>query len=383
MFDQLTYLSGGCRYFANFILKNVDAIYLDFAKAFDKVPHQRLATKVRAHGIGGPIYDWIVEWLRERKQVVRVNSCASEQAEVLSGVPQGSVLGPLLFLIFVNDMDDQVTSHLLKFADDTKLYLPLKNESSHATLQEDLNRLCQWSQEWQMLFNVSKCTTLHFGHNNPGHAYTMLGTALTRAEEVKDLGVRIVGNLKPSNQCIAAAKKANQALGMIYRNISNKSAHIIKKLYIQLVRPHLEYAVQAWSPWLKKDIELLESVQRRATRMITGFGELSYKERLGRLNLTTLEERRSRGDRIEAFKILKGLEDVEAERFFNLAADTRTRGHSLKIRKPHARLDVRKFFFSHRVVDGFNAISPRAAQCNSVLDFKKATTEGERAIVRR
>jgi hypothetical protein len=139
---------------------SVDAIYLDFAKAFDKVPHQRLAAKMQAHGIGGAIYNWIVGWLRERKQVVMVNGCASEQADVLSGVPQGSVLGPLLFLMFVNDMDDQVTSQLLKFADDTKLYLPLKNTASHATLQEDLNKLCQWSQEWQMLFNVDKCATV-------------------------------------------------------------------------------------------------------------------------------------------------------------------------------------------------------------------------------
>ena len=164
----------------------------------------------------------------------------------MSGVPQGSVLGPLLFLVFVNDLDEQVSSHLLKFADDTKLYLPLKNAASHATLQEDLNKLCHWSQEWQMLFNVSKCATLHFGHNNPGHDYTMFGAVLTRSEEVKDLGVWISGNLKPSKQCIAASKKASQALGMIYRNITNKTPRIMKKLYIQLVRPHLEYAVQAW-----------------------------------------------------------------------------------------------------------------------------------------
>ena len=116
--------------------------------------------------------------------------------------------------------------------------------------------------------------------------------------------------------------------------------------------------------------------------MVTGFRDLSYEERLRRLNLTALEERRSRGDKTEAFKIAKGLEDLVPEYFFDLGADPRTRGHSLKMRKPQARLDTRKFFFTHRVVDGFNAISPRAAQCNSVLEFKTAMNEGERAIVR-
>jgi hypothetical protein len=203
----------------------------------------------------------------------------------------------------------------------------------------------------------------------------MFGTPLTKAAEVKDLGVLINGSLKPGHQCIAAAKKANRALGLIYRNINNKSPRIIKKLYIQLVQPHLEYAVQSWSPWLKKDTDLLESVQRRATKMVTGFSDLCYQERLRRMKLTTLEERRARGDRIEAFKIVKGMEDLVPEYFFDLRADPRTRGHSLKMRKPQARLDTRKFFFTHRVVDGFNAISPRAVQCNSVLEFKKAMTK--------
>ena len=149
---------------------------------------------------------------------------------------------------------------------------------------------------------------------------------------------------------------------------------------MQLVRPHLEYAVQAWSPWLKKDIELLESVQRRATKMIQGFRDLSYEERIRRLHLTTLEERRRRGDNIEMFKILKGLECVDPSHFFELAgANTRTRGHALKLRKRHSRLDSRKFFFSNRAVDSFNALPPRAALCNTVLNFKKTITSGERA----
>jgi hypothetical protein len=175
-------------------------------------------------------------------------------------------------------MDEGITSHLLKFADDSKLYRPLKNDESHATLQEDLNKLYKWSQDWLMLFNVSKCATLHFGYYNPSHAYSMSGNAVNRVEETKDLGVWISSNLKPSHQCIAAAKKANRVLGMVYRNIQHKSPKIIKKLYLQLVRPHLEYAVQAWSPWLKKDIELLESVQRKATRIIHGFKDLPYEE---------------------------------------------------------------------------------------------------------
>ena len=351
----------------------LDAIYLDFSKAFDKVPHKRLIRKIKAHGIADKVLFWIESWLRGRTQQVTVQGKLSRMSEVLSGVPQGSVLGPILFILFVNDMDLVVSSKILKFADDAKLYLQLKNEKSAAQLQDDLDALCAWSDDWQMVFNVNKCATIHFGYNNPGHDYEMNGENVRTTTEARDLGVLINKSLKPSNQCVAAAKKANRALGMIRRTVENKTMVIMKKLYKQLVRPHLDYCSQAWSPWLRKDVDLLESVQRRATKMVDGFRDLPYEERLHRMHLTTLERRRERGDLIETFKILKHMERIKPEEFFTMAPELhRTRGHALKLEKKLCRLDVRRGFFSQRVVNNFNALSSRAALCASVLEFKKS-----------
>ena len=364
-----------------------DVLYLDFAKAFDKVPHQRLLKKLSAHGIDGRLKEWIANWLQGRKQQVCLNNCLSGEADVRSGVPQGSVLGPILFIVFVNDMDVGLSARILKFADDTKLYLALKDDQAIRRLQDDLNSLCQWSSDWQMLFNIGKCVVLHIGHGNPEAEYWMDGRVLDSVQEAKDLGILVNRSLKPSSQCLAAVKKANKILGMIYRTIEHKSPRVMAKLYKQLIRPHLEYAIQAWSPWLRKDIDLLESVQRRASKMVLGFNTLPYPERLRRLKLTTLELRRERGDVIETFKMLKGFEDLEPNRFFvrNESTHHQTRGHNLKLTKPQCRLDVRKHFFSCRSINPFNALPPRAVSAESVLQFKKAISplyEGEGATVR-
>jgi hypothetical protein len=271
-------------------------------------------------------------------------------------------------------MDRGVTGNLLKFADDTKLFMSLKNEDSTKMLQQDLQTLCSWSQDWQMLFNETKCSVLHIGHGNPKEVYTMNNMNLAEVTEAKDLGIIIHDSLKPSAQCLQAAKKANRALGMICRTVKKKSPKIMSKLYKHLVRPHLEYAVQAWSPWLRRDIDLLESVQRRATKMITGFHDMSYQERLRRLHLPTLEARRRRGDVIETFKIMSSIEDVNAEDFFSVEAGRhphQTRGHALKLQKQHTRLDCRKNFFVCRSVTDFNALPPPAVLANNVLQFKK------------
>jgi len=136
---------------------SVDVVYLDFAKAFDKAPHQRLLSKLRAHGIRGNVLCWIENWLLNRKQRVCVNGYQSSWQSVLSKVPQGSVLGPVLFLIFINDLDTGIVNHILKFADDTKVFGNINHVSDSIKLQEDLNALFNWSQDWQMKFNVDKC----------------------------------------------------------------------------------------------------------------------------------------------------------------------------------------------------------------------------------
>ena len=233
----------------------VDIIYLDFQKAFDKVPHQRLLLKLKIRGIGDSITDWIEQWVTDRRQRVVVDGEVSNWKSVLSGVPQGSVLGPILFLIYINDLDDSITSNVLKFADDTKLYV-----------------------NYQM-------------------GYTVLGTTVTE----KDLGVTISADMKLSEQCGIAASKGNQIIGLIRRNITYKGKKLIIPLYKVIVRPHLECCIQAWIPYRKKDIDTLERIQRRATKIIPELRDLSYEERLKECGLTTLETRRLRGDQILSF----------------------------------------------------------------------------------
>ena len=260
----------------------VDIIYLDFQKALNKVPHQRLLLKLKAHGIGDSITDWIEQWLTDRRQRVVVDGEVSNWKSVLSGVPQGSVLGPILFLIYINDLDDSITSNVLKFADDTKLFRKVNTDGDKQHLQNDLDRLVKWSEKWQMLFNFGKCKCLHTGHGNLNVNYKMGDTVLGTTVKENDTGVTISADMKVSEQCGIAASKGNQILGLIRRNF----------------RPHLEYCIQAWRPYRKKDIDTLEGIQRRATKMIPELRDLSYEERLKRMwfNNTRDKEVKRRSD---------------------------------------------------------------------------------------
>ena len=348
----------------------VDIIYLDFQKAFDKVPHQRLLLKLKAHGIGDSITDWIEQWLTDRRQRVVVDGEVSNWKSVLSGVPQGSVLGPILFLIYINDLDDSITSNVLKFADDTKLFRKVNTDGDKQHLQNDLDRLVKWSEKWQMLFNFGKCKCLHTGHGNLNVNYKMGATVLGTTVKEKDLGVTISADMKVSEQCGIAASKGNQILGLIRRNIAYKGKKLIIPLYKAIVRPHLEYCIQAWRPYRKKDIDTLERIQRRATKMIPELRDLSYEERLKECGLTTLETRRLRGDQIEVFKILNGYENIDRNMFFSLKKDSRTRGHEEKLVKDQCRLDIRKHSFSQRTINEWNKLSTDCVTASSVNMFK-------------
>ena len=203
-----------------------------------------------------------------------------------------TVLGPILFLVYINDLEEGVTGNILKFADDTKLFTKTKEIGDKNNLQDDIDKLVKWSEKWQMLFNFGKCKCLHIGPGNTSMNYEMGGTILSTTVKEKDLGVTMNANMKVSEQCRIAASKGNQVLGMIRRNITYKDKSLIVPLYKAIVRPHLEYCIQAWSPYLRKDIDMLEKIQRRATKLIPGLRDLRYEERLKECGLTTLETRR-------------------------------------------------------------------------------------------
>jgi len=233
-----------------------------------------------------------------------------------SGVPQGSVLGPVLFLIFINDKDLGIVNWILKFADDTKIFSKISNTASSNTLQDDLTKLVQWSHDWQMEFNIQKCKVMHTGHSNSGYKYLMDNQYLQEVSDKKDLGIMITSDLKSAAQVVEACKKANRALGMISRTIKYNSKSVLLSLYKTLVRPHLEYCTPVWSPHYARDKHMLKKVQHRFTRMVPGMKELPYKSKLKLLGLWTLEERRNRADLLEMFKMLTGKSSVKFESLF-------------------------------------------------------------------
>ena len=313
---------------------------------------------------------WIEQWLTDRRQRVVVDGEVSSWKSVLSGVPQGSVLGPILFLVYINDLEEGVTGNILKFADDTKLFTKTKEIGDKQNLQDYIDKLVKWSEKWQMLFNFGKCKCLHIGPGNTSMNYEMGGTILSTTVKEKDLGVTMDANMKVSEQCRIAASKANQVLGMIRRNITYKEKSLIVPLYKAIVRPHLEYCIQAWSPYLRKDIDMLEKIQRRATKLIPGLRDLRYEERLKECGLTTLETRRLRGDQIEVFKILNGYENIDSNIFFEIKESKITRGHNYTLVKKQSRLDVRKYSFSQRTINVWNKLSTDCVHASSVNMFK-------------
>lgn len=350
---------------------DVDLIYLDFSKAFDKVPHKRLLLKLEAHGIGGEVGRWIENWLAGRRQRVVVESKFSEWSKVKSGVPQGSVLGPILFLIYINDLDKNIKSKINKFADDCKLGKPVSCKEDVEILRQDLKNLSKWAEDWQMNFNIEKCSVVHLGGKNSNNIYKINDCELKKGNVEKDLGVVVDKTMKFSEQCNNVVSSANATLGIIKRTITCKNKDIILRLYKALVRPKLEYCIQAWRPYLRKDIDKIEKVQRRATKMIQGYRNYSYLQRLQYTRLSTLEERRDRGDLIEVYKFVRGINKVDYRKFFTISNSNRTRGHKYKLVKSRSRLDIRKNFFSQRIVNNWNALPAEVVDAKSVNCFKK------------
>jgi len=350
---------------------SVDTIFLDFAKAFDKVPHGRLLMKLKAHGIDGQVASWIGDWLANRMQRVCISGATSGWRLVMSGVPQGSVLGPLLFLIFINDLDLGLLNTILKFADDTKIFGKVISPVDRLQLQTDLDTLSKWAELWQMKFNVSKCKVMHTGSRNANYSYSMNGQPLNAVHDYKDLGIVITKSLKVADHCQYACGKANKMLGLIKRTIKHRSYTVMVQLYKSLVRPHLEYCSSAWSPHYSKDKALIESVQHRFTRLFPELRTMKYEDRLEVLRLWTLEERRNRADLIEVYKILHGLTDIPVSTFFQLNTDSSTRGHSMKLVKPHCHTDSRLHFFSSRVINRWNCLTQVCVESSSVNTFKR------------
>ncbi len=350
----------------------VDTVYLDFAKAFDTVPHERLLHKLKGLGVSVQMLKWIRDFLSGRTQRVIIEGEQSEWKDVVSGIPQGSVLGPLLFVCFVNDLPNVVTSKVYLFADDTKLLAQVPQDQ--AILQRDLDLLQNWSDKWQLNFNATKCKVMHMGKQLEPAKYTMTSSegntvVLEDTSLEKDLGVNIDNGLIFDQHVLIQTKKATKIMGIIRRTFTNLDKVSLPLLYKSLVRPHLEYCNAAWMPKWKKDKDLLEDIQRRATKLLPDIKDMDYVERLKTLELPSLYYRRARGDMIECYKYLSGIYNVDSD-FLVLDNTGYTRGHSKKLKKMSSRKSCRSNYFSRRVVNAWNSLPENVVAAPTLNTFK-------------
>ncbi|MEE4246980.1 MAG: reverse transcriptase family protein [Kangiellaceae bacterium] len=309
----------------------VDVIYLDFSKAFDSVSHSLFLFKLEHfYGISGSLLDWFKDYLSNRVQRVVVEGEESDWTPVTSGVPQGSILGPFLFLLFINDMPRSVSSAFTAlFADDCKIFMPINSNRDSVLLQSDLNELLKWSTNWGMAFNPSKCKVLTItrSHSPVSFNYHLDGNVLERVCEFRDLGVVFNKNLSftPHIECIVL--KANRVSGIIKRTVGYSAPQYVKlRLFTTLVRPILENCSQVWSPSFKKDIYFIESTQRSMTKYVLNIftDEMSYCHRLQALHILPLSYRREVADLMFVFKYLKGFINVDFTDEVSILNNTRT-----------------------------------------------------------
>ena len=291
---------------------NVDTIYLDFAKAFDKVDHGILLKKLSILGIRGKLLQWIESFLSSRTQMVLVNGFLSDPAPVLSGVPQGSVLGPLLFLILMGDIDENIAySFLSSFADDTRLLREVKGVRDASSLQTDLEAVYQWAEDNNALFNNKKFEALRYGIDEViklSTSYTAPdGSLIAEKDHLRDLGVTMSadGTFKQhiNNMC----ESAKNMCSWILRTFKSRSPDLMLTLWRSLVLPILDYCSQLWSPSKVGDIQQIEEVQKVFTRKIQSANRKDYWDRLQTYHLYSLERRRERYRILYVWKILEGL----------------------------------------------------------------------------
>ena len=358
----------------------IEAIYCDFMKAFDKVPHKRLIHKINKYGIKGNVLGWIKAFLSNRTQCVNIGCATSNTAPVTSGIPQGSVLGPILFVIYINDLPDIVDkdSHVFLFADDTKLFREINSPIDRKILQQDLDNLTDWSNKWLLKFHPDKCVSMIISRNSEIReaSYVMENHNLNCSNCEKDIGVFIDNTLSFERHISYAVNKANRVLAITRKTFECMDNNIFNQIFKTLVRPHLEYAAPVWSPHLTTQKELLENVQRRVTKMVPGLSDLSYPERLRKLNLPTLAYRRVRGDMIQAYKLMNDIDGYDKSLPSLLQmSNTGLRGHSKKLYKQRANKNIRKYYFTNRITSLWNSLPEHIIKSKDLINFEKNIDE--------
>ena len=353
--------------------KQQDMLVMDFAKAFDKVSHSLLTHKLQHYGITGNINNWIQSFLSDRRQAVVVDGATSSFVPDESGVPQGSVLGPCLFLLYINDLPKGLTSTTRLFADDTACHKTINNAADQHDLQRDLDKLADWEEKWLMSFHPDKCEVLHFGKKHQA-TYHLRDHSLKSTSETKYLGVTISTNISWKSHINKVATKASKTLGFLRRNLKVGSISTKDLAYKTLVRPQLEYACEVWDPHTGTDTQSLEKIQRRAARWVVNRYRQtsSVGDMLNQLNWTSLEERRKRARLSTLFKYHHGDILIETQQ----APKPQKPGYSTRHSHDHqyavetCSRDYRKYSFFPRTIKEFNRLPPEAIKSASVESFQ-------------
>ena len=356
----------------------VDLVFFDYSKAFDTVRHVVLIQKLFDIGVCQQILSWIECFLRERSMQVKVSGSISESRSVKSGVPQGSVLGPLLFLIYVNHTISNLECHYKIFADDTKLYLSYSSQefsTGETAVQRDIDALVHTSKSWGLEMNVSKCVCLRFcsraldAQHVGDSPYTVGSKSIRFASSHSDLGVTIDRSLKFHDHIRRSANVCNALTTNIFSCTLNREAEFLINIYKSHIRPKLEYCSPLWNVGYMGDLRVLERVQRRWTRAVLGLEDLSYGDRLSRLNLFSFQGRLLRADLILVWKIFNNKCAISPEQVFVMDTSF-TRGHNFKLYLPRTNLEVRKRFFSVRVIHSWNSLANDTVCSTSLNVFK-------------
>lgn len=353
-------------------------LYVDFAKAFDCVSVPKLMYKLRLIGITGNLLSVLASLLNNRSQRVRVGSAFSSLRPVLSGVPQGSVLGPILFLIFINDLESCLPpSSVTKFfADDAKSYVRVLSDSSIKEFRLLISNIEMWSKKWQLPLAVDKCCWMFLSNRSNSLIkhnlnFTLSGVDLAESYKVNDLGVLFDSSLKFSSHIDAILAKAKQRLYLLKKSFSSSDDRALILAFKIYVIPLLEYCSPVWSPCMVTDILRIESVQRTFTKTLKLCSSLSYKDRLLKCNLCSLERRRIIADLTLLYKISKNIVAV------NLCESIKplisiTRGHTRRYKIPRARINTTLHVFANRTIKVWNCLSEETVSSDSVFSFKRS-----------
>jgi hypothetical protein len=351
--------------------------YVDFSKAFDSVPTPKLIYCLEDMGIGGNLLSCIKSFLTGRKQRVKIGSCFSKLQPVISGVPQGSVLGPVLFLMYIHSITDSLPDKVRSkiFADDVKSYVKIDKTNGLTDFKNALLELSLWAEKWQLSISCAKSNWMLISNRkgliNNDEKFDLADSNLTETHEIKDLGILFDSKLSFTNHITAIISNAKKRLFLLNKSFITKDASLLIKAFTVYVRPLLEYCSQIWSPHSKKDVDRIESVQRMFTKRLKGFEGLSYPERLLKANLNSLEIRRLRADLTLCYKILHNHVCIDFSKLFEIIKNDRTRGHSFRLRSlTIPKLDTRLHFFGYRVISAWNRLAALCVEAPSVQSFK-------------